>query len=112
MLFFHSLCCHVIINSYIGPGPKLDQLEELKVWETVADDWTKLGIFLEFDYEMLRRLDIQHTTSNKNCCHSLLHDWLHGKASAPTWEKLIEALKKLEKTDLADKLNKFVSSKY
>ena len=81
--------------------------------ETVADDWKKLGIFLEFDYETLRMIDHDTPFSNQGSCNSLLYRWLCGQASDPTWENLIEALRQLGKTDLADKLmNKFVSSKY
>ena len=86
------------------------QLMDLKVVATMSYLWKELGLYLEFNYEMLNYININNETSRDRCL-ALLHNWVSGKASAPTWEKLIEALKKLERTDLADKLNKFLSSK-
>lgn len=74
--------------------------------------WRKLGILLGLDFQKLKQIDWMTNRSFEDCCLEMLHRWLSGQGSEPTWEKLIEAVRKLEEIDVAAELEKFVSSKH
>ena len=101
----------------IGSVPELRQLlclkvggKQLKLVDRVAADWKKLGVVLEFNYDLLNAIKKDYTTC-EDCCLEMLHKWLSGEACQPfTWERMIDALGDLELAPLAAELKEMLSS--
>ena len=81
---------------------------KVKVVQNVAADWKKLGLALEFDHKVLRKIERDARFIAEDSCLELLSKWLDGEACQPvTWSRLIEAIKDAEHTKLATQLEQF-----
>ena len=71
-------------------------------------DWWELGVALDFNPDLLKTIEGNNWNRahrTEQCCNDLLSRWLDGEAcQSVTWERLIEALKKIECAVLADQL--------
>ena len=79
--------------------------KHLKVVESVGVKWKKLGLLLQFDYDVIETIENDARSQTEECCLKLLNRWLKGEACHPvTWERLIEALRDAEHAKLASQL--------
>ena len=84
--------------------------KEYRLVESVGGNWKKLGVFLELNYTVLTAIERDKKFS-EDCCLEVLHKWLSGEASEPTWGTLIEALRLVELTGLAAELKELLPSR-
>ena len=83
---------------------------QVKVLQTVAADWKKLGLALEFDRNVLKAIERNAHFIVEDSCLELLCRWLDGKACRPvTWSRLIEAIKDAQHSKLATQLEDFIT---
>ena len=76
--------------------------------ESVGYQHKELGIFLGFDYKTVTAMKFKDNSIN-GMNLELLHRWVTGEASEPTWEKLIEVARRMELKDLTARINEFMS---
>ena len=79
--------------------------------QSVGVDWKRLGLALEFDYNVLKTIERNAHFVVEESCLELLHRWLDGEACDPiTWDRLIEALRDAEHAKLAIQLEHLLTS--
>lgn len=69
--------------------------KRIKLIETVAPKWQKIGDLLEFDESgtKLEVIKATHPVDPEACCRSMFQHWLKGNGVKPcSWRKLIELL--------------------
>ena len=77
----------------------------------MAKDWENLGLALEFDFDVIKSIEIDALCKTEKCCRELLNRWLNGEACQPvTWKRLIEAISDAERGELASELEQLFSS--
>jgi len=90
---------------------KLPCGERVRIIETVAKDWRKVGCQLNFD-RAGNQLDIIEQQKSNNpvaCCEAMFQHWLNGNGVKPiTWNKLIDILKDCEHVVLAQQVERAV----
>ena len=71
----------------------------------IASKWEQIGIFLGFDDSELRNITRNYGTVEERC-QELMRRWLQGVVDtrSPTWETLVEAIKKAQYGQLAHQL--------
>ena len=91
---------------------KLPNGERVKIVETVAKDWRKVGCQLNFD-RVGNQLDIIERQKSNNpvaCCEAMFQHWLNGNGVKPvTWRTLIDILKDCEHVVLAQQVERAVT---
>lgn len=81
--------------------PSLAEINSCGIRDGVATVWYDLGLELIPDYQ--NQLDIiknDNPTNAKTCCREMFQYWLQVNTKA-SWDKLIVALKKINKNQLA-----------
>jgi len=88
---------------------KLSCGERVKIIETVAKDWRKVGCQLNFD-RVGNQLDIIEREKLKDpvaCCEAMFQHWLNGNGVKPTtWNKLIDILTDCQHVVLAQQVKR------
>ena len=91
---------------------KLPNGERVKIIETVAKDWRKVGCQLNFD-RVGNQLDIIEKQKLKDpvaCCEAMFQHWLNGNGVKPVTRKtLIDILKDCEHVVLAQEVESAVT---
>ena len=117
------MSCRMVLNItlcvlilFIDDSPKLHQLHllkpgdgcEVKIIDTVADQWTKLANALGFDTATCDRF----ATDKASCevCEDMFTCWLRGGQNLrpATWNLLIKSLEDSCFTELANNVKKVV----
>ena len=82
-----------------------DLNDVLQSIEGVAE-WMDLGIELGIYYSTLQKINEEQRGHNKRCRREMLAAWLQGEdgAEEQTWSTLVDALKKINKMDLAERI--------
>ena len=86
---------------------KLSNGERVKIIESVAINWRKVGTQLNFDRagNQLDIIEKQKSNDPVACCEAMFQHWLKGTGVKPvTWKKLIEILKDCEHVTLAEQV--------
>ena len=103
---------HIFLCNCIGTStcklPTLPQLLELDIPLHVADKYMWFGIFLLKD-DTGNKMAIHENDCRgyaKDITRAVLKEWLQGGGMSPTWESLIEALRKCKLISLADNIQK------
>ena len=102
--------------SYTDSAPTLGKLSMLKTAEgkkiriidTVASKWKKLGDQLEFDERgsKLESIKTKNLNDPEECCREMFQHWLNGNGVGPcSWRKLIELLDDCDFEALAEQVN-------
>ena len=82
--------------------------KKIKILETVAPRWQRLGDQLEFD-ECGSKLDLigtKYPNDPEACCREMFKHWLNGNGVKPcSWRKLIELLENCDFDVLAEQVN-------
>ena len=96
---------------FVDSTPTLGKLTMLKylgkkirIIETVAPKWQRLGDQLEFDRSgtKLAVIKATHPTDPEACCRDMFQHWLNGNGVGPcSWRKLIELLEDCDLDELA-----------
>lgn len=73
--------------------------------DQVAVSWYDLGIQLSLDVAELNIIKINHPTDAKECSTKMFNHWLQVDTTA-SWIKLIEALRRINKNQIAEIINK------
>jgi hypothetical protein len=86
--------------------PTLEQLYGLKVPEEVGTNYRKLGTFLLNDESGCKIDVLEHDCFRQahDVTMKILQNWLAGKGGPPTWQTLVESLRRCELNTLADKI--------
>ena len=83
---------------------KLPSGKRVRIIETVAKDWRKVGCQLNFD-RVGNQLDITERQKSNNpvaCCEAMFQHWLNGNRVKPaTWKTLTDILKDCKFISLA-----------
>ena len=81
--------------------------EKIKIIESVAPQWKKLGDLLDFDPKG-RTLELieanQQQKGHVACCREMFVMLLKGNGREVTWEVLIELLEDIDQSELAKKV--------
>ena len=100
----------ILLSICIGTSkpPTLPQLLELYIPLHVADKYESFGIFLLNDDNGDKMAIIKNDCRGyaKDITRAVLKEWLQGGGMSPTWESLIEALRKCKLISLADNIQK------
>ena len=81
--------------------------KKIKIIETIAPKWQKLGDQLEFDEFSTKLESIRMKSLNdpEACCREMFKHWLMGNGVRPcSWRKLIELLKDCDFDVLAEQV--------
>ena len=87
--------------------------EKIKIIDSVAPQWKKLGALFNFDYEGQTLELIEANNQLKGpvaCCWEMFVTWLKGKGREATWEVLIELLDDSDQSELAKQVQTACSS--
>ena len=115
--FLNEHWCHAI---HADDKPSLSKLttlrtskgKRIKIIETVAPKWQKIGDLLDFD-ESGTRLELikaTHPSDPEACCRSMFQHWLKGNGVKPcSWRKLIELLEDSNFESLAKEVETILS---
>ena len=77
---------------------------------TVAAQWIKLAIALEFDYNTIEAVKSNHSEAELSCI-AILSRWMNGEGQQPaTWETFIQALEDADYLNLAKDLKRELGS--
>jgi serine/threonine protein kinase len=95
----------------LSVSPRLSELrvmstpkqKKVKIIESIAADWKKIGAQLDFDAAGYRLKIIAESERDKpeQCCQSMFQYWLEGHGVPTTWRKLIRILQDCEFNVLA-----------
>ena len=87
--------------------------KKVKIVETVAPKWQRLGDQLEFD-ERGSQLDLikaKYPNDPVECCREMFKHWLNGNGVRPcSWRKLIQLLKDCDFEVLAEDVNSVLTT--
>ena len=93
------MCTHITEYTRQSPGvaastqhgvPTLKDLTE-KVAVKLSYEWQRLGIQLNLNHELLRRIQLNERDI-LGCCIQMFSEWLNRETN-PSWDKIIKALK-------------------
>ena len=92
---------------FVGHGrPSLKDLYT-HVAPTIADRWKDIGVQLldskSVDQRVLEVIEADHPHSVEECCRDVLKKWLYTQ-SKPSWNELIDAIKKIGLSHRASQL--------
>ena len=71
--------------------PTLKDLME-KVAVHLSYEWQQLGIQLDLDQQLLKRIELNNIRDIEGCCREMFNQWLRRELN-PSWDKIIKALK-------------------
>ena len=102
--------------SYTDTPPTLKKLsmmktakgKKIRIMETVASKWKRLGDQLEFDElgSKLENIKTKNRDDPEECCREMFQHWLKGDGVRPcSWRKLIELLEDCDFEVLAEQVN-------
>ena len=58
-----------------------------------AAHWMRIGVFLGFDYGVLKRIELDYSGNCRKCCDTMLAEWLEGNTAADaSREKLTRSI--------------------
>ena len=79
------------------------QGKKVNIIESVAAEWRKVGVLLDFDSvgNRLKIIASEERDRPEECCQSMFQYWLKGNGIPATWSKLIRILKDSEFITLA-----------
>ena len=104
-----ALCClhaqHTNLSFFSSGGrPTLQELIRLKVPRQVGANYTTLGILLLNDDfgSLTQALKLECLGVAESVTLRILQEWLEGKGLPVTWQTLINALRDIELSSLAD----------
>ena len=94
--------------SFLVECPYLPELLRLKVPQEVGANYSTFGIFLLNDWTGSRVNTIEHDCHMQSgpIIRKILQEWLEGKGLPVTWESLIQTLRDVELTVLADHIQR------
>ena len=85
--FLFTIICHY-------PEPKMKHLNNIVV-QKIAANWKNVADSLEFEYWIIKNIEVKYRNYPEECCQELLRDWLsldHG-IGPKTWSTLLKVLK-------------------
>ena len=92
------------VFTFLVEPPSLPELLRLKVHQQVGANYSMFGIFLLNDKTGSRIDSIEEYCRGnpEKITRKILQEWLEGKGLPVTWETLIQTLREVELTVLAD----------
>ena len=88
----------------------LTVVEFTEILSTVSD-WYTLGIFIGAESKDLKNIDLHHGSLGVMRCLIELYEYLETRGMIPTWEFLSSCLKRMNNTELAERIDtKFIVS--
>ena len=81
--------------------------EQVKIIRRVSTDWINVATFLGFDRYEIEILERDNPRDTEGACRKMFMKWLDSKDA--TWEKLIKALYDAERSELAKKVEKWLT---
>ena len=77
----------------------------------MSHQWDELARGLKIKWDDRQQLQRDQSISSDLKLETVLHKWQEGKACVISWQKLIDVLKKLNRTDIADNIKHFLANK-
>ena len=74
------------------------------LYNTVANEWKPIGIYLHLPMPTLKAIDAEHQRDPHKCLIGMLEVWLKRVNPPPTWSAIIEAVEFLGEEQLGRKL--------
>ena len=86
--------------------PNLTEIINYKIRDKVTVDWRDLGVQLLHDdlQDQLDIIDKNNPRDVKACCTEMFKHWLQVDSTA-SWNKLVEALRRIDKYHLAESIS-------
>ena len=89
-------------------GPNTDSQLDLNTvqdaLQSAASKWYALGLQLGLSATTLHEVELEREKESSYYLNEMLKSWLEREDPRPSWRALIEALKKKEETELANRL--------
>ena len=88
--------------------PSLPKLLDLDIPEKVGAGYRKFGTFLLNDEtgSLVDAIEIQSLGNPHRITLKILQDWVVGKGELPTWQTLVQTLRRCKLTILADQIQR------
>ena len=86
---------------------ELSDGKELRIWDTVIPVWKYVAISLGFTRAMIRSIEVDRHYIPKDATFEMFKVWLNGAHSElkpATWTTLVQSLKDVKFTEIADML--------
>ena len=103
----YKICYASVIILKVTDKPTLKEIIDYEIRDQVATEWHDLGVQLLPD-NLRVQLGIvrnNHPGDTKACCTEMVEYWLEVDTTA-SWNKLIEALRRINKNQLAEDIRK------
>ena len=81
----------------------MKSLSKWNVFSVVASKWRELSDLLEIDPSATADIGVK-CSDPEMACRQVLVKWLKGEGGAPTWEKLLKAMKDMRFDEYATEL--------
>ena len=93
-------------DSQVGPNTdsQLDLNTVQDALQSVAQKWYTLGLQLDLSSTTLHAVESERDKEPSYYLNEMLKSWLEREDPKPSWRALIEALKKNDETELANRL--------
>ena len=90
--------------------PSLPKLLELDIPESVGAGYRKFGTFLLNDKtgSLVDAIEMECLGKPHHITTKILQEWVVGKGKVPTWQTLVQTLRRCKLTDLADQIEREV----
>ena len=85
--------------------PTLKEIIDYNIRDEVAVDWYDLGVQLQLDTCKLDIISVNHSGNTEICCNKIFNKWLEVDTTA-SWNKLMEALRCINKNKLAESISR------
>ena len=82
--------------------------EEVRIIQKVGIDWKIVASFLGFDHNKIQTFEHDHPHETEAACTKMFMEWLDSKDA--TWENLIKALYDAERSELAKRVEKWLTA--
>ena len=101
------ICCASVIILKGSDKPTLKEINDYEIRDQVATEWHDLGVqLLPNNLQVqLGIIENNNTGNAKMCCTRMFEYWLQVDTTA-SWDKLIEALRRINKNQLAERISR------
>ena len=105
----YALCVYLVIDGIIlckrsieSVKPTLKEL--MRELRGKTADWEDVGVELEVDDGMLKRIKMDNPGDSKSCLRELFRKWLSRVDPQPKWADIVEAVEGIGDEELASKI--------
>ena len=119
LTYFRLILYLSIITTSKGDAPELKELlllqfsngKELRIRDRISHIWKNLAITLGFNQAKIKGIEISCHYQPEDATYEMFRQWLkgaHGDLKPATWSTLIQSLRDVKLTGIADMLSNLV----